>query len=1147
MNLSRHNQYLDLDDKALHEIHLRSEEFEAALSKSSASSRIESCLENSPAAIRSPLFQELLAIEIHWLEASGYQPLPNLYLSRFPAFESEVARVFRDLHDTANFQGSDSQLPVGGQHSSLRMTNLASGSVIADRYTLVEPIGEGGMGTVFLAEQSEPLKRQVALKVIKGGMDTKAVVARFNIERQSLALMDHPHIARVYDGGTTDDGQPFFVMELVHGLPVTQYCDHERLSVISRLKLVALIGKAVQHAHTKGIIHRDLKPANILVSTVDGQAVPKIIDFGVAKAMEQPLVEQRVDATAAIVGTPAYMAPEQAIPSSTGVDMRADVFSLGVVLYELLVGSLPHQLQKTEEGAVAEMLRMVRDSDSPRPSSRLSNVASLSTIAKNRSTQPNLLAVLLKTDLDWIVLKALQRDRDRRYETVNALVRDIERYLAGEMIEARPPSTSYRLKKLFQRYRLQTVAAGLVFLSLLAGVIGTGLAMLEAQKQFNAAREETAKVELAKEEEAQQRGFAEAIAEFVEFDILAMTSLEGRLDFGGTTAGLDIDSTLQDVLDRAAKTLNQRTDLDPRIEARLRSMIGRSQRGVGDYPQAIASYQRSIELNFNAYGSEDKRTLAAQEGLVQALQENGQYEAAEAILETLVPKNELLFGVESPQSLGSKQLLAKNLRKTGHVQEAIDILQSTVKSFTKTEGPEAHNTLTNMHDLVLAYDAADLRTEARSLLDKTLELQTKVLGEDHPDTNASLLILADFHRRSGKFDEALPILEKKLAWTKKQRGTKAHDTLIAMGAIAVCYRDMKKLDLAIPMFIESLALAEKILEPQHPDITNARNSLAITYWSAGEFEQALSLFEQTLEYRMSVFGEDHPQTILNLTNLAACLRGLGSIEEALDLDKKALASANEVFGPDHRNTLAIMQNLAVGFWKLKKLDRSVPLFEKVFAAHEAKFGRDNIITLATMRNLGVNYRDAGRFEDSIALLEEVGASSNSTLAVNGSGFELLDAYYQAAKTNQGQELLGKLLLEIHEKDAGNQAQLKSRLALLGTILVRSHATAEAEPLLREYLSLVDQADPMSWKDYDVMALLGETLLEKEEFQESEQLLLAGYEGMKRTASSAPLKSRERMLVVIQRIIELYTALEQPEDVDRWQAARTTFLPPSAKQ
>jgi serine/threonine protein kinase/tetratricopeptide (TPR) repeat protein len=346
------------------------------------------------------------------------------------------------------------------------------GSVIAGRYKLLEQIGEGGMGTVWVAEQTQPVRRKVALKLIKAGMDSKNVLSRFEAERQALALMDHPNIAKVLDGGTTETGRPFFVMEYVKGVPFTRYCDDARLSIAERLALFVPVCHAVQHAHQKGIIHRDLKPSNILICLYDGKPVSKVIDFGLAKAMHQPLTEHTLHtAHGAMMGTPLYMSPEQAEFNNLDVDTRTDIYALGVILYELLTGTTPLEKQRFHKAAWHEILRLIKEEEPPRPSARLSGSGSLPSLAAQRQLEPAKLAKLVRGELDWIVMKCLAKDRSRRYDTANGLARDVERYLADEVVEARPPSKGYRLRKLVRRNKGR-VLAGSVVVAMLFLVIG---------------------------------------------------------------------------------------------------------------------------------------------------------------------------------------------------------------------------------------------------------------------------------------------------------------------------------------------------------------------------------------------------------------------------------------------------------------------------------------------------------------------------------------------------------------------------------------------------------------------------------------------------------------------------------------------------
>ncbi|OWK37610.1 protein kinase domain-containing protein [Fimbriiglobus ruber] len=358
-----------------------------------------------------------------------------------------------------------------------------TGAVLAGRYKLLEQIGEGGMGTVWVAHQTEPVKRTVAIKLIKRGMDSHAVLARFEAERQALALMDHPNIAKVLDAGATPDGRPFFVMELVRGMPITKFCDTRRLTPRERLEMFVPVCHAVQHAHQKGVIHRDIKPGNVLVAVYDDRPVPKIIDFGVAKATTRPLTEQTLHtAFGTVIGTPQYMSPEQATFNNLDVDTRSDLYSLGVLLYELLTGSPPFTSAELQRAGIDEMLRVVREKEPPRPSEKLSTAAALPSLAASRSTEPKKLTGMLRSELDWVVMKALEKDRTRRYETANGFAADVLRYLSGEPVEAVPPSPVYRLRKLYRRNKAAARVMLLVFAILTAGIVGTTGGMFRAEQ-----------------------------------------------------------------------------------------------------------------------------------------------------------------------------------------------------------------------------------------------------------------------------------------------------------------------------------------------------------------------------------------------------------------------------------------------------------------------------------------------------------------------------------------------------------------------------------------------------------------------------------------------------------------------------------------
>jgi serine/threonine protein kinase len=388
-------------------------------------------------------------------------------------------------------------------------------------YKLLQQIGEGGFGVVYMAEQLEPVRRKVALKVIKPGMDTRQVIARFEAERQALAVMDHPNIARVFDAGTTESGRPYFVMELVRGTPITQYCDENQLQIRERLEIFATVCQAIQHAHTKGIIHRDIKPTNVLVTRQDGQPVVKVIDFGVAKAMGQQLTEKTLFTEfAQMIGTPLYMSPEQAELSSVDIDTRSDIYSLGVLLYELLTGSTPVTKEQLKQAAFDEIRRIIREEEPQKPSTRISTAEAAPSIAAQRHTEPAKLAKLVRGELDWIVMKALEKDRNRRYETASGFAADLQRYLADEPVQACPPSVGYRFRKFARRNK-----AALVTTSLVAGALLASVAVL-AISNVRITQERNQKVEALRQKEQAFRRKDEALKEASEQRQLAMENLK---------------------------------------------------------------------------------------------------------------------------------------------------------------------------------------------------------------------------------------------------------------------------------------------------------------------------------------------------------------------------------------------------------------------------------------------------------------------------------------------------------------------------------------------------------------------------------------------------------------------------------------------
>ena len=655
----------------------------------------------------------------------------------------ETALQGLDAHEPALVAGLRGAAPLAGVPPE-SPAREGVGAVVGGRYKLVEALGEGGMGTVWMAQQTEPVRRPVAVKLIKAGMDSRQVLARFEAERQALALMDHPSIARVLDAGATERGRPYFVMELVKGVPITRYCDEHKLTPRERLELFVPVCQAVQHAHQKGIIHRDLKPGNVLVARYDDKPVPKVIDFGVAKAAGQPLTDRTLmTGFGAVIGTPEYMSPEQATFNALDVDTRADVYALGVLLYELLTGATPLSRKELEAGGLLEMLRAVREQEPPRPSNKLSAAAALPAIAAARGTEARKLAGLVRGELDWIVMRAMEKERGRRYQTAGALAADLERYLAGEPVHAAPPSAVYRARKFARRYRGPVAAAGLLLLALVAGVVGTTAGLLraqaaqreadrqrldavgqaeravEAERRAEAERDEARR---ARDLERQSRVAAQELASFLYQDLLSQADVRQQ---SAWPEAVDPDVTLREALRRAGRRIGGRTGITNRSETLIRWAIGDSLVGVGDAAEAVPHLERAVSLMRADpdYGPEHQETMFSLHKLSEALRAAGRTAEALAVAEealalTATPHFRSLTGDEG--NVLYRTDLAQIRLDLGQPELAVKQLEDAAAWVAAH--PSAHADLSDVVQAALAdaYCVVGRRDEARPMLERAL-------------------------------------------------------------------------------------------------------------------------------------------------------------------------------------------------------------------------------------------------------------------------------------------------------------------------------------------------------------------------------------------------------------------------------------------
>jgi eukaryotic-like serine/threonine-protein kinase len=726
-------------------------------------------------------------------------------------------------------------LPAGADRSS-----EAVGSYLGP-YRLLQRLGEGGMGTVWVAEQHEPVKRRVAVKVIKPGQDSAQVLRRFDAERQALALMDHSNIARVLDAGATENGRPYFVMELVPGVSITRYCDELHLPIRERLALFIAVCQAIQHAHQKGIIHRDIKPSNVLVCIQDGRPVPKVIDFGVAKALHQRLTEDSMyTEVGAVIGTLEYMSPEQAEMSPLGVDTRADVYALGVLLYELLTGTTPLDKKRLRNAAYTEMVRLIKEEEPPKPSTRLTDSKdSLANVAAMRRTEPARLTKEVRGELDWIVMKALEKDRSRRYETANGFLRDIQRYLNEEPVEACPPSATYRLRKFARRNRtvLSTIAV-FFLLMMLATLVSSWLAIRTMHAEQATARErDRALSEKARADE--QAAIASAVNKFLQNDLLAQASADAQ---AGPGRRPDPDLKVRTLLDRASDAIAHQFDEQPVVEANIQNTMGLAYSGLGQYRQAEKHFARARELYLRELGLEDVRGLRATNNLANAFLGQRRPEEARKLFEEVVQISRRVFGPDHPDTLGPMNNLANVLSRLGRWDEARKLHEETLEARRRVLGPDDRATLQSMNNLADVLRNQGQFAQSRRLQEESLAGQRRVLGPEHSHTLGSMYNLALLLALEGKLEESLRLQEQVLEARRRALGPTHPDTLASLNELA--WRLATAADPKLRNPQRALQLAKEVVE-QSPNRADAWNTVGVAYYRAGDWKNAIAALEKS--------------------------------------------------------------------------------------------------------------------------------------------------------------------------------------------------------------------------------------------------------------------------------------------------------------
>ncbi|HKN61913.1 MAG TPA: serine/threonine-protein kinase [Candidatus Acidoferrales bacterium] len=747
-------------------------------------------------------------------------------------------------------------------------------------YLLVKKLGEGGMGQVWLAEQTAPVRRQVALKLIKVGMYDDTILHRFESERQSLAIMDHPSIAKVFDAGTTSDGQPYFVMEFVQGLPITTYCDQHHLKIRDRLELFIRVCEGVQHAHQKAIIHRDLKPANILVVDVDGKPTPRIIDFGLAKALTpQGPGEMMFTQAGGFVGTPAYMSPEQAEPGGHDVDTRADVYSLGVILYELLTGSLPLDPRQWQKQPLHEVLRQLREGEAPRPSTKVETEKASSTAAAEvRGTFPRHLVNQLQGDLDWITMKAIEKEQDRRYGTPSELAADVRRYLNYEPVEARPASTAYRLKKYVRRHRVMVaVAAGVVLLL-------AGFTVVQAEQLRRITRE---------------RDRATRISDFMTRMFKVSDPSEAR----GNTV------TAREILDRASAEISTGLAQDPEVQAQMMHAMGTVYDNLGLYSRAQPLEQRALDIRKSVLGTRNPDTLKSMSDLANVLANEGLYAQSEKLDRETLDLRRRALGPERLETLASMSNLARDLDFEGRYAETEKLNRETLEIRRRVLGPEHPDTLASMSNLAEALRMEGSYAEAEKLDRETLEVRRRVLGPDHPDTLASMNNLALLLDDESHYAEAEKLHRETLEIKRRVLGPEHPDTLLSMNNLARDlqseghYAEAEKLDR------DALEIRRRTLGPEHPETLVSEGNLGDVLSAENRFAEAEALQRHALAEQTRILGQEHADRLSTMTSLANTLMQMKKYADAETLLKEAQQIQLRVLGPDSPDAAISTYNL----------------------------------------------------------------------------------------------------------------------------------------------------------------------------------------------------------------------------------------------
>lgn len=914
--------------------------------------------------------KHLLSLYIAELEAAGDQSRDQL-LEKNPDLSGELNRFFQFM-DRAQSQAEAATIDVqvGHENSKEPVDNRTAIASAAPRdssassdsiestldvnstvtrspqsntignYKLLQLIAEGGMGAVWLAEQQRPVRRRVALKLIKSGRDSDQIIARFDAERQALAMMEHQNIAKMLDAGQTPDGMPYFVMELVQGLPITHYCDRNCLTLEERLQLFVPVCQAIQHAHQKGIIHRDLKPSNVLVTLYDSQPVPKVIDFGLAKATEHQI--RLTDKTmftefGQIVGTLQYMSPEQAELNSLDVDTRTDVYALGVLLYELLTGSTPLESTSFVNVSILKVLETIRTQEPPRPSTRLSSSGeALIGISQQRRITTDKLQATLRSDLDWVVMKALEKDRTRRYETASALADDVQRYLNNEPLHARPPSAAYLAQKFIRKHRAAVVAASFMFGLLVFGLTGTAIGLSRAlaakARESQARGVAEANLERAVQAESAERQRSTELQQRSE-DLEKLTQFQQE-----QIRSIDASKMGRELRARLLKELSQNSKLQTPASAETLQPASDLQLSLSNInftdvaTEALRSniFEPALEAVKKNYADQPAFQAKMLYTMAYTMRSTGIYDARP--IELCVAIREKIFGPEAEETIDAKLEMAHLLSDQGEwiacqklYQEMLDtsrrVLGSNHRLTMEARGAYAGA----LHDLGQDLQSVELHRE-------NLELRRKWHAADSKEVMTSMGDLAIGLTGLKEYAEAETLHRQVLAMQIAKHGEKSREVYNCKHNLGKLLYDQEQYEAARKLDEEVVAGFSELLGELHPDTLMAKSNLAGNYFVQGQIDNALKLYRGVLVQMEETFGTEHPQTLSTASNAALCLQQLGKFEDSESLYKDTIEKQRRVLGKSHPKLLKTIYQLGGLYANHDRFEQATPWFRQYVEA-----------------------------------------------------------------------------------------------------------------------------------------------------------------------------------------------------------------------